>query len=256
VDTRAFPFPIPHSQLPPLGSRSRFPVPGSRFPVPGSPSLSPLFLEIVDSLRCPRPHDDTWLVAAVDRYEGRFIFEGVLGCPICHATYPVRHGVTWFTEPEDVESVEPPATGMVVEGDDAVMRAAALLDLGEPSGIVLLGGAQGRLVHALEEITQANFLLLDPTAEVSLGAGLSVLRGGGVVPLAVGSVRAALLDAASASPAHLDGVTRALRTGGRLVAPASVPVPAGIAELARDGAQWVGAKEPGASAPVALGRRR
>ena len=51
-------------------------------------------------------------------------------------------------------------------------------------------------------------------------------------------------------------LTRVLRPDGRLVAPAAIPVPAGIRELARDEREWVGAAEgDAATAPVPLRRR-
>jgi hypothetical protein len=78
------------------------------------------------------------------------------------------------------------------------------------------------------------------------------------VPLAAGVLRAAWLDEATSDPSLLAGVARALRPGGRLVAPAATGVPAGIRELARDAREWVGARDaavPAASAPVSLRRR-
>jgi len=44
-----------------------------------------MFSELVDVLRCPRPHEESWLVLAAHRLDGRDIMAGVLGCPVCHA---------------------------------------------------------------------------------------------------------------------------------------------------------------------------
>ncbi|MEP7381311.1 MAG: hypothetical protein ABI910_06465, partial [Gemmatimonadota bacterium] len=57
-----------------------------------------MHIELVDSLRCTQPHDDTWLVASVTRFDGRDIVDGVLGCPICHRQYLVLDGEVDFTD--------------------------------------------------------------------------------------------------------------------------------------------------------------
>jgi hypothetical protein len=54
------------------------------------------------------------------------------------------------------------------------------------------------------------------------------------------------------APFALGPALSALRDGGRLVAPASTPVPDEANELARDARQWVGARRPRPSAPVQL----
>jgi hypothetical protein len=47
-----------------------------------------------------------------------------------------------------------------------------------------------------------------------------------------------------------------VRPGGRIMGPASVAVPAGLDELARDARGWVAARHPDAGAvPVTLSRR-
>jgi len=52
-----------------------------------------VFIELVDALRCPRAHEESWLVLAMSRIEGRHIQEGALGCPVCHAEYPIHEGI-------------------------------------------------------------------------------------------------------------------------------------------------------------------
>ena len=47
--------------------------------------------EMVDTLRCLSVHEESWLVAAADETEGRHIMRGLLGCPVCHARYPIAH---------------------------------------------------------------------------------------------------------------------------------------------------------------------
>ena len=52
-----------------------------------------MFIELVDALRCPRTHEESWLVLAASRIEARHIQEGALGCPVCRAEYPIRDGI-------------------------------------------------------------------------------------------------------------------------------------------------------------------
>ena len=237
-----------------------------------------MFIELVDSLRCPRVHEDTWLVASVTCFDGRFIVEGSLGCPVCRQQYPVQRGVVDFTEhagesrgergaePHSDPGFAPPAEVGADSGgapraqpfstplDDHVMRAAALLGLDDAGGVVLLGGRCGELAAALEALSPARALLLNPGPGVPFGAGFSAIRTDGAVPLAVGSVRGALVDETSSRREMLEGIVRALRPSGRLVAPAATPLPPGVRELARDVREWVAVADGLPSAPVPIRR--
>jgi hypothetical protein len=114
----------------------------------------------------------------------------------------------------------------------------------------LLVGDLGRWAHALVAATQAELLLVDPPAHVCAGEGVSVIRADGRLPLADACMRAAALDARAAP--LLARAVAVVRDGGRLVAPAAVPVPDDATELARDVRQWVAERTPRASAPVQL----
>jgi uncharacterized protein YbaR (Trm112 family) len=224
-----------------------------------------MHIELVDALRCPFPHEETWLVASVTRFDGRDISEGALGCPICQRQFPVREGAVDFApgsagERDERDERDTPAADAVVGVDEqALLRARALLALDDGGGTVLVGGALAPLAEALADAVPVMPLLLNPAAGAgSGGRPPSAMRAAGGVPLAAGVLRAAWLDAATATPPLLAGVVRALRPGGRLVAPAHAPVPAGIRELARDAREWVGERDatvPAASAPVTLRRR-
>jgi hypothetical protein len=61
--------------------------------------------------------------------------------------------------------------------------------------------------------------------------------------MASGSVRGVALDIHHAESPWLADAVRVLRAGGRLVAPASAPLPAGTRELARDDREWVAVAE-------------
>jgi hypothetical protein len=167
---------------------------------------------------------------------GRHIVEGRLGCPVCEAVYPITAGAVLFTPPPTLRQTGDP---------DDVLRTAALLDLADPGGVVVLVGSWSAYARPLTTVVDAHVLVIDPTVATK---GVSVIHAGGVVPLAAGSVRAGATDDPS-------GLVRALRPGGRLVAPATAAVPDGVTELARDERHWVGQTTAGTSAPVNLGRR-
>ena len=208
-----------------------------------------MFIELVDSLRCLAPHEDTWLVASADRMDGRRIVEGTLGCPTCRATYPILDGIVWLgAAPGGTLPDEGPLSADALEHE--ALRLAALLDLREPGTRALVGGALGRAAHVLAAITQSELLLVDPPASVEPGEGVSILRTGGRIPLAEGSMRAVALDERTVGA--MAGALHALRDAGRLVAPAGAPVPAEVTELARDDRQWVGTRTTRPSAPVQL----
>src|SRR5687768_17696390 len=89
-----------------------------------------MFIELVESLRCPRPHELTWLVASTLEMAGRDIRRGLLGCPSCSARYPIRDGVVDF-QTRDGTTPIPDSTPLAEPGGDPelAMRVAALLDL-------------------------------------------------------------------------------------------------------------------------------
>jgi hypothetical protein len=154
---------------------------------------------------------------------GRHIVEGQLGCPVCEATYRIDGGDVLFS----------PRTSLAAGPSDEVtdvLRTAAMLNLADPGGVVLLVGNWDAYADALSTVVDAHILVLDPMA---VQAQASTVYAGGTVPLAAGAVRAAATD----TP---DRVVRAVKPGGRIVAPVTAPVPAGVKELARDDQYWVG----------------
>lgn len=207
-----------------------------------------------------RPHADSWLVARADELLARHIVRGELGCPVCGARYPVRDGVADFRmdAPGSISAraEEPSRAG---SDDDALaVRAAALLGLTEPGGIVVLAGEWTPSANEILEMTEnVQLLALDFAPELRSGGALSLARIADVLPLAAASVRGIALDAPHATPSLVAGAARALAPGGRLIAPASAPLPDSLHELARDDRHWVAAASASnVSAPVPIGIRR
>src|SRR5687768_2022845 len=131
-----------------------------------------MFIELVDSLRCLGAHEDTWLVAAVTRMDGRHIIDGTLGCPLCRREYPIRDGVAWFV------AAGPAAPGLTrasPASDDRVMRAAALLGLTDGGGIVALGGSWADCADGIAELGPAHVVLLNRTPSATAEQTVSSL---------------------------------------------------------------------------------
>jgi hypothetical protein len=207
-----------------------------------------MFVELVDSLRCIAAHEDTWLVAAVAEFRGRYIARGSLGCPSCRSQYEIDNGEVAFGRTPGRSAARP-----APEPDD-VLRARALMDLAEPGGVVALVGSAARLGPALEEETQTALLLINP-AGVRTEPGLSTVWVNDRLPLAPGTLRAALVGDADVSLAFMRSLVTALRPAGRLVAHAAIPVPSDVTELARDDREWVAERvREQLSAPVTLRR--
>ena len=208
-----------------------------------------MFIELVDALRCPVPHEESWLVAAAVRMESRHIVEGTLGCPVCSAEYPIRDGVVDFRR----------AGGSIVASSapreaDLALRMAALLNLADAQGFAVLLGEWGAQAHELASLVETPLVLVDPPAGIVGGPGVSVVRCDGEIPLAIGTARAMALD--DGSTARVASAVRATRTKGRIMAPVSVSVPEAVTELARDETMWVGERNPVQSPLLTLHVRR
>jgi hypothetical protein len=207
-----------------------------------------VFVPLVDSLRCPNPHDETWLVASIEEADERDIKRGLLGCPSCYAEYPVVDGIVVFgcdvTRPAFVSPSEKEAT-----------RLAAALDLTDARMTAVFVGAWGAHAPLVRAMSPAHLLLLNPPQGVVSGDGVSIIVAEGS-PIAAGSMDAVAIDD-TASDAVVAKLRAALRGGRRMLGPVSRPVPPFLTELARDDEVWVAQLEPGAvtSAPVPLSKR-
>lgn len=202
-----------------------------------------MFIEVVDAFRCPRPHELTWLVASADRLEDRDILTGALGCPICGARYPIVDGVADFRGAGARAPTAGPSTASPSERSERAIRAAALLGLTEPGGLVVLAGAWGDAAHEAAALVEGvHVLAVDPLGVVASGLGVSVARAPEILPMRPESARAIALDDAHAGAAFLESSVAALKPSGRLLVPIRASIPAGIVERARDAHDWLGEK--------------
>jgi hypothetical protein len=208
-----------------------------------------MFIELVDTLRCPRAHEESWLVASARHMDARHIVSGTLGCPVCLTEYPIEAGVVDFR----AVATEVSSRGTAPPTDDA-MRLAAMLDLSDSTGFAVLLGTWGSLAHALTSVVEPPVILVDPPGDIAGAPGISVIRCDGEIPLATGAARAIAIDEGSTSRAA--SAVRLARTKGRLVAPVTLSLPTGVRELARDERLWVAEREAIASPIVTLHVRR
>lgn len=205
-----------------------------------------MLVHLLDALRCPRPHEETWLVASYTRRTEHEMIEGVLGCPTCGTEYEVRDGVARLVPPD--EPAAPPATVALPAVPDLALRVAALLDLTDPRMVVLLTGAWTAIAEDVRAVAPVSLLLVGPPGSAASRAGpLDAADGisrvvATAIPIAKMSARAAAVDLSSGA-AGVERVVAAVRPGGRLVGPVSMPVPVGCRELARDTELWVAERE-------------
>ena len=211
-----------------------------------------MHLDLIDALRCPADHEETWLVAAVDELRGRDIVHGSLGCPVCRARYPIAGGTADFTAgvPLPRSDARPPSTD-----PDEIVRLRALLGLVDPGGVVALVGPAADVAAALARDVESTLLLVNPPS-TALPPGLSAMLVPARLPVAPFTLRAALVGGGALVPPLATSLVDALKPGGRLVAPAALPLPHGLRELARDARHWVAERDAVRTSPPQPLRRR
>ncbi len=220
-----------------------------------------MYVELIDALRCPRPHADSWLVAAALETRDRCVVRGVLGCPTCRAEYPVHGGVAAFDQAPGAAGAARAAAGgnalvgRAPDAPDEALRLAALLGLAGDGGIVAVAGTWDAAVDALLGVADVRVLVVDPSHPYAPREPVGAVTGAWL-PVAAASLRGVALDDATAAPERLAAAVAALRPGGRLVAPARARVPDGARELARDERHWVAERDAPAGAVVPLRRAR
>ena len=207
--------------------------------------------DLLDALRCPGTHEESWLVAMVLEASGSSLLVAELACPVCGAEFRIVNGIAHFA---GATPAAPPAWPSEPYTPAMALRLAALLGVAESQLPVALVGRYTAASGALGSLVSAPQLLINGSPVIP-GPGVSCLVVADRLPLGVESRAAIAVDAPHATATFLDSATRALRLGGRLVAPADAPVPAGMRELARDTTEWVAETTARASGLVELRRR-
>lgn len=203
-----------------------------------------MFVELIELLRCPRRHEETQLVASATRSEARHIVDGVLGCPVCNAEFPITNGVVHIDAPEGATPIQEPSA-------DVAMRLAAFLELTDARGFALLCGRWGAHADLIHRLSETQLVLINPPANVApdVSAGVVLVRD--TIPFAHGSARGvALVETTSRELAR--SAVRAVRPGGRVIGPVALDLPEGVREIARDDRMWVAERTAAPNGPPQL----
>ncbi|HYW48953.1 MAG TPA: hypothetical protein VE861_00020 [Gemmatimonadaceae bacterium] len=209
-----------------------------------------MFTELIDLLRCPNAHEDSWLVATSSRTGSRHILDGKLGCPVCKATFDIIDGEAMF-------SSAPVLRSAITLDDDAAFRLAAQLHLVDAPQPIMLTGLWSRAVAPLRRIVPLVTMFVgDATSAITLDEKVSTLRlPPSGIPLAAGSLRALALDRAHSGEMHLSEASRVIGTRGRLVVPAATALAPPLWRIiATDTEVTVAERLPVPSTPIQLRR--
>jgi uncharacterized protein YbaR (Trm112 family) len=205
-----------------------------------------VFIELTDSLICPAPHPEHYLVLLPGVMEGRRVVTGELGCPACGRIVRVRDGVAAFGEPEPRPG---PPSGPPVLPADAL---AALLGLGGPGGFVaLIGAVGGRAAELADRLPGIALVLVNPPAGVADTLAASVIRSDRI-PLKTSSMRGAVVGPDFAADSRwIADAGRVVLPGLRVVAQGTAPPdpPETLELLGRTADCWVAAKPPAGRRP-------
>jgi uncharacterized protein YbaR (Trm112 family) len=191
-----------------------------------------MFIELTDHLRCPRDHEESYLVLLPDRTGGRWVIEGRLGCPVCGRTYRLADGVL------DFGGDPPPPPEATVLTPEAV---TALIGLGGPGGyLVLVGRPASRWREVAERNPGVGLVAVNPAGDVGDEPGLSVLRGD-TLPLKSRSMRGVVLGSpAGDDPRWVSEATRVVLPGLRIAGEGRVPDAGSLDLMAAAAGAWVG----------------
>lgn len=190
-----------------------------------------VLLSLVDSLCCPAGHEETSLVLSVESWSGQRVSEGLLGCPLCHARYPIHRGAV------DFAGRSPAVRHVVPDTPVDPMRLAAQLSLTEPGGLLLLTGPYAASADQLAEFADVTCLVVDaPHASSKTAVDIRV---NDRLPMVNRAIRGAAIDAVRCSPVFLAEVARCLRPRGRIVTPAKSQIPVPGRVVAQDDRELV-----------------
>jgi uncharacterized protein YbaR (Trm112 family) len=200
-----------------------------------------VFIEMLDLLRCINAHEETWLVASLKAISNRFVLDGTLGCPVCHAEYPIRKGIADFTRGPELGHALMDDSQSRENREELATRIGAFLNATEPGATLVLGGTWAEAAQELSVMTDTRVLALNPSKRVEESETVGLIRVSSKIPLAPGSVLGVALDASFPAEAILSAV-KVIRAGGRVVAPVGIQPTGDLAVLASDERYWVGEK--------------
>jgi uncharacterized protein YbaR (Trm112 family) len=205
-----------------------------------------MHIELTEMLRCPEPHREEFLVLSTSEMNGRMVWIGLVGCPVCHRNFEIIDGVVDFSEvvtgERQLRAVRrTPAPESPVLLDPQSLQA--LLELTGPGGYIVLVGSAARLAEGLAGLMGGvHFVGINAPPDVEELPVLTLLQTDRVIPLRQAMARGVVVGAELArTPWVAEGV-RVLLSGRRLVIEDEQAAPAGLKKLASGQGVWVGEK--------------
>ena len=196
-----------------------------------------MFLELTEVLRCPQPHDESYIICAPITMDGRDVVRGGLACPACGSEYPIIDRVAWFAPPDE------PARATPVPGALTAEAAATFLHLDGPGGYVLLVGGAGRLGAGLGALLPGvGMAAVNPPRGVAASAAVSVLHSPLGLPVKKHSCRGAIIGTDAAGEPWLGAAAGTVLNGLRVVVESEQARPPGVVEVVRGAGVVVGEK--------------
>lgn len=171
------------------------------------------------------------MVAAFNRMAGRFVVEGKLGCPVCHANYDISEGIPDLrTDPHFVALVDdaPPPIDR-----EAAERLAAFLNLTREGSTILLCGSHADSAQAVADLAISRTFSIRPHPAFARDESelVATVLADTRFPFASSSIDGIAIDDDSFS---MTEISRVLKPGGRLVGPSTTKLAGNVRELARD----------------------
>ncbi len=194
-----------------------------------------MFIELTDLLRCPNPHDESFLVLLPDKMDGRSVRTGQLGCPVCGRTFELVEGVF------DAGAAPPDSRGTTgLTGENL----SVLMGLSGPGGYAALVGPVASLWQEVAALNPGVALVaINPPKTVTDSAGVSVVRGG-MIPIKSRTLRGVVLGKPYADdPIWVRDAARLVLPGLRVVGEGDQPPEDLIDVMASAGGVWVGARK-------------
>ena len=184
-----------------------------------------MHIELIDLLRCPRDHEETWLVAALNAVQDRFVLKAKLGCPVCGASYSISKGVADLrTDPLDA------STAATDPDHEAALRIAALLNLTVPNSVVILEGAHAAFAQQISDMTECKVIALNPSGPIDDSETVATVLCNARIPFASDTIAGVAFE----SVELIHDIPRVLRQGGRALLPVNTSIPTGLVEITRD----------------------
>ena len=207
-----------------------------------------MHIELIEMLRCPEEHREEFLVLSTSEMNGRMVWMGLVGCPVCQRNFEIIDGIVDFTEvvtgerqSRSVRRTPAPESPVTVDAQSL----QALLDLGGPGGFVVLLGSATRQAAGLASLMPGiHFVGINAPPDVGEMPIVSLIQTDRVIPLRQFMARAVVVGAELARTPWVAEGLRVLLHGRRLVIESEEPTPpTGLKKLVSGHGLWVGEKK-------------